>query len=139
MWRENCHRCCSLRLRSVQAAAFPSYDDCSSRLARRLPNFRGPSPRRSGFGHAGGGISSSRPCVGAKCAVPRSKLCFTTGVRTNSRILHCSAKFAESGKFSKKAFYWKGFLFLSFPHKIRKVAEPQGESNSIKPLILFGS
>ena len=35
---------------------------------------------------SGGGIPS--PPAAAKCAVPRSKLCFTTGVRTNSRILH---------------------------------------------------
>jgi len=57
---ENYYWCGLFRLRSVQITAFP--------------NFRGPSPRRSGFGHAGGGTSS--PPAAAKC------------VRTNSRILH---------------------------------------------------
>ena len=37
-----------------------------------------------------GGTSS--PPQAAKCAVPRSKLCFTTGVRTNSRIQHITKK-----------------------------------------------
>src|SRR3989344_794727 len=74
-------RCGSLRLRSVRAAAFL--------------NFRGPSPRRSGFGHAGGETSSSATAVGTKCAVPRSKLCFSTWVRTNSRILHHVGKVKE--------------------------------------------
>jgi len=47
--------------------------NCQWRGSAAFPNFRG-------------GTSSS-PWA-AKCAVPRSKLCFTTGVRTNSRILY---------------------------------------------------
>ena len=50
---------------------FCGFERCGSAA---IPNFRGPLPRRSGFGHAGGGTSS--PPQAAKT------------VRTNLRILH---------------------------------------------------
>jgi DNA-binding XRE family transcriptional regulator len=71
-WRENCHRC-----GSPPAPRF-------RRAAAAFPNFRGPSPRRSGFGHAGGGTFPE------KC------------VRTNSRILHQNLTFGKLTDFLKK-------------------------------------